>query len=105
MFTGEIINAMEAKELGIVSKVVPHDQLMSTTYELAKKIAEQPPNALELTKRLVYRSMLDTISRHLDLETYAQQMCMRTEDFRESVFAFLEKRPQPKFTGKPAPPP
>jgi len=105
MFTGKIIDAHEAKQLGIVSEVVRHEELMDKTLALATEIAAQPPNALELTKKLVYRSMLDDISRHMDLETYAQQMCMRTEDFRESVAAFLEKKPQPKFTGKPAPPP
>jgi len=103
MFTGQIVDAQEAKTLGLVGQVVPHDNLMKTVYELAEKIAQQPPNALELTKRLVYRSMLADIANHLDWETWAQQMCMRTEDFRESIFAFLEKRPQPGFTGKPAP--
>jgi len=100
MFTGELIAAAEAERLGIVSQVVPPDELMKVTKELAAKIAQQSPIALELTKRLVYRGIRDDIARHLDWETYAQQLCFRTEDFKESVLAFLEKRPRPQPKGK-----
>ncbi|MFC2067202.1 enoyl-CoA hydratase/isomerase family protein [Chloroflexota bacterium] len=100
MFTGDIIGADEAKSLDIVSRVVPHEELMETAQQLATRIVQQPPFAIELTKRLVYRSMIDDLARHLDWETYAQQLCWRTEDFRESARAFLEKRPQPPFKGK-----
>ncbi len=90
----------EAERLGIVSRVVPHDELMKVAQELAVRIAQQPPIALELTKRLVYRSMIDDIRRHLDWETYAQHLCLRTEDLKEAVRAFLEKQPPPKFKGR-----
>ena len=100
MFTGELISATEAEQLGIVSRVVPPDELMKASQELAAKIAQQPPIALELTKRLVYRSIVGDIAHHLDWETYAQQLCFQTEDFKESVLAFLEKRPRPQFKGK-----
>jgi len=100
MFTGELINATEAEQLGIVSQVVPSDELMKVTQELAARIAQQPPIALELTKRLVYRGIRDDIARQLDRETYAQQLCFQTSDFKESMLAFLEKRPQPHFKGK-----
>ena len=100
MFTAEIMDAAEAERLGIVSRVVPHDELMKVARELAAKIAQQPPIALELTKRLVYRSMIDDVEHQLDLESYAQQLCFQTEDFKQSVLASLEKRPQPKFKGK-----
>ena len=99
MFTGDMIDAIEAKSLGIVSKVVPPDELMQTARDLAVRIASQPPIAIELTKRTVYRSMLNDLSNHLDWETYAQQLCWRTEDFKESARAFLEKRPSPPFKG------
>lgn len=99
MLTGDIINADEARLLGIVSRVVPHDELMKVTNDLAARIAQQPPIAVELTKRLVYRSMIVDMARHVDWETYASQLCMQTEDFKESVLAFLEKRP-PHFKGK-----
>jgi len=100
MFTGELIGAAEAERLGLVSRVVPLDELMKASQELAARIAQQPPIALELTKRLVYRSMIDDIAHHLDWETYAQQLCYRTEDFKESALAFLEKRPRPQPRGK-----
>ena len=100
MFTGELISATEAERLGIVSRVVPPDELTKVTQELATRVAQQPPIALELTKRLVYRSMINDIAHHLDWETYAQQLCFRTKDHKESVRAFLEKRPQPQFKGK-----
>jgi len=100
MFTGELIDAAEAERLGIVSRVVPPDELMKVTQELATRIAQQAPIALELTKRLVYRSMIDDIAHHFDWETYAQQLCRQTKDHKESVRAFLEKRPQPQFKGE-----
>jgi len=100
MFTGEIISADEAKSLGIVSRVVPPDELMKVTRELAARIAQQAPIALELTKRLVYRSMINDIAHHIDWETYAQQLCFDTEDHKESAFAFMEKRPRPQFKGR-----
>ncbi|MFC2021767.1 enoyl-CoA hydratase/isomerase family protein [Chloroflexota bacterium] len=100
MFTAEIIDAAEAEHLGIVSRVVPPDELMKVTRELATKIAKQAPIPVELTKKMVRRGLLDGLIRQLDLETYAQSICWQTEDHRESVHAFLEKQPQPQFKGK-----
>lgn len=100
MFTGEMIDAAEAERLGIVSRVVPSDELMKTARELAARIAQQPPIAIELTKRVVHRSMIDDLYRHYDWETYAQQICRDTEDRAEAVRAFLEKRTQPQFKGR-----
>jgi len=100
MFTAEIIGAAEAERLGIVSRVVPPDELMKVTRELATKIAQQAPISVELTKKMVWRGLLDKIVRQIDLESYAQQICFQTEDHKESVRAFLEKRPQAPFKGK-----
>ena len=100
MFTAEIIDAAEAERLGIVSRVVAPDELMKVTRELAAKIAQQAPISIELTKKMVWRGLFDGLARQLDLETWAQQICRATEDHRESVRAFLEKRPQPQFKGK-----
>jgi enoyl-CoA hydratase/carnithine racemase len=55
---------------------------------------------VELTKRIVYRTVNDDIARHLDLETWAQSICNQTEDSREAIMAFLEKRPPAPFKGK-----
>jgi len=100
MFTGELFDAAEAERLGIVSRVTSPDKLIEEAQELAVRIVQQPPIALELTKRLVYRSIVDDVARHLDWETYAQQLCKQTEDHKDSVLAFLEKRLQPQFKGK-----
>ncbi|MFH1382881.1 MAG: enoyl-CoA hydratase/isomerase family protein [Chloroflexota bacterium] len=100
MFTAELIGAAEAERLGIVSQVVPQGELMRVAKELATKIARQAPISISLIKRMAYRTMLDDLSRHLDLETWAQQICRQTEDHKESVRAFLEKRPQPPFKGR-----
>ena len=100
MFTGELITAVEAERLGVVSRVVPPDELMKVTRELAIRIAQQAPIPVELTKKMVWRGLFDSLARQLDLETWAQRICQQTEDHRESVRAFLEKRPQPKFKGK-----
>lgn len=100
MLTGEIIDAQEALKLGIVSQVVPHDELMTTARELAAKIARNPPIPVELTKRIVYRTQLDDMYRCLDLETWGQAICMATEDHREAVLSFLQKREPNPFKGK-----
>ena len=100
MFTAEIIDAAEAERLGIVSRVVSPDELMKVTRELAAKIAQQAPIPVELTKKMVWRGLFDDLTRQIDLETWAQQICFQTEDFRDSVRAFLEKQPQPQFKGR-----
>jgi enoyl-CoA hydratase/carnithine racemase len=100
MFSGELIGAVEAERLGIVSRVVPGDQLMKVARELANKIAKQAPVPIGLTKRMVWRGLFDNLNRQIDLETWAQQLCFQTEDHKESVRAFLEKRPLPEFKGK-----
>jgi enoyl-CoA hydratase/carnithine racemase len=100
MYTAEIIGAAEAKEMGIVSQVVPAEKLMETVMALANRIAEQPPYSVELTKLMVWRSLLDQLTRQLDLETWASRICLGTEDHRNSVRAFLSREPMPKFQGK-----
>ncbi len=100
MLTGELFDAREAERLGIVSRVVSPPKLMKTTQELAAKIAQQAPVAVELTKRLAWQTMLDDISRQVDWENYGLQICLQTEDHKESVLAFDEKRPQPRFKGE-----
>jgi len=100
MLTGDMVDAAEALRLGIVSQVVPPDDLMRVAEELAAKIAQQPPIPVALTKRMVYRSMADDIARHLDLETWGQRVCSGTEDSMEAIRAFLEKRPPAPFKGR-----
>ncbi len=100
MYTGEIIGAAEAERLGIVSRVVPPDELMEVAQELAARIAQQAPLSVELSKKMVYRGMLDDIARQIELETYANRVTGQSEDNREAVRAFLEKRPPSPFKGR-----
>lgn len=97
--TGEKIGAEEALRLGIVSKVVPHEELMTATMELARKLAAAPTRAVGLTKRLLYAAAANDLPAQLEAEAYAQETAGRTRDHREGVLAFLEKR-KAAFEGK-----
>ncbi|MFH0976922.1 MAG: enoyl-CoA hydratase-related protein [Spirochaetota bacterium] len=99
LLTGDVLNAREALELGIVNKVVPHEQLMEETVRFATKIAGKPPLAVRMMKRAVYQSQTSGLRAHLDY--ISSQLCLlaETEDHIEAVNAFLEKR-KPVFTGK-----
>ena len=99
IFTGETIDAATAQEYGIVSSVVEDGELMNTVYELAAKIAAGPPIAIRLAKRAMYKSMDSDLRSALEFETYAQNICSQTEDSREGIRAFVEKR-EPEFTGR-----
>jgi 2-(1,2-epoxy-1,2-dihydrophenyl)acetyl-CoA isomerase len=98
-FTGDIIDAKEAERIGLLTKVVPHDDLMKVTGELASRIAKGPSVAIELVKRGMYRAMGGDYNAQLDFESYAQNLCFQTEDFKEATAAFADKR-EPRFQGK-----
>ena len=100
MYTAELIDATEALRIGLVSRIVPPDDLMQTARELGGKVAQQAPLSVELTKKTVWRGLFDRLARQLDLETDSIRICRQSEDHRESVKAFLEKKPLPKFKGK-----
>jgi 2-(1,2-epoxy-1,2-dihydrophenyl)acetyl-CoA isomerase len=99
MLSGDIIDAEEALEIGLVTRVVPHDELMPKARELAGKIAKGPAIAIELIKRGLYRSLNNDLKTQLDYESYAQNLCRQTEDHKEGVRAFSEKR-EPNFKGR-----
>jgi enoyl-CoA hydratase len=99
LFTGEVIDAQRAKELRLVSRVVPHEALMPTAMELAKKIAGNPPLAVKAIKAGLRRT-LDPDWRDVGSWAITQISALRkTEDSIESVKSFLEKR-QPTFVGR-----
>ena len=93
IFTGETIDATTALDYGIVSQVVPADKLMNTVLELAGRIAAGPPIAIRLAKRAMYKGIDSDLRAALEFETYAQNICSQTEDAREGISAFMEKRP------------
>jgi len=92
------ISAEQALALGLVSKVVPADQLAGEADKLARKLAQMPTRAIGLMKRALNRSWDNTLEESLELEAQLQSVAGSTHDFRESVTAFMEKR-EPKFTG------
>jgi len=100
VFTGQTIDAQEAKEIGLVNQVVPHDQLKEVTYGMAGKILMMPPIAIQLSKRALYQGMrASDLASHLQYETLALVHLLGTPDHEEGVKAFLEKR-EPVFKGR-----
>jgi enoyl-CoA hydratase len=99
LFTGRLVDAAEAHALGLVSRVVPHDELLPTALELAGTIAANPPLAVQRIKAGLRRS-LDPDWRELGewVSTSLSEL-FRTEDHREGVKSFLEKR-APVFRGR-----
>ena len=97
-FTGDVIDAKEAERIGMVNKAVPPEELEKATYDLAGKIAKKAPIALGMIKEILYKGLNMDMASELDLEANAQSICLKTEDHREGVRAFLEKR-EPLFRG------
>ncbi len=92
IFTGDSIDAAQALELSIVNAVVAPEALMDETYKLAKKIADGPPVAIQLAKRALYHNQDVDLRAALEFETFAQNVSRETEDAKEGVRAFIEKR-------------
>jgi enoyl-CoA hydratase len=99
IFTGRMLNAGEAQSLGLVSRVVPQDKLMDETMALAREIAAQPPLAVAFAKQAINAGLQVGIDEGLDYERYAAAMLMDTEDRKEGMTAFVEKR-KPVFKGR-----
>lgn len=99
-FTGDTIDAAEAARIGMVGRVVPHDELMNEAKDLAGRIAKNPPLAVGIAKSQLYQGTeeMDMI-RHMKLEVETMGRLMGTEDFIEAATAFIEKR-QPVFKGR-----
>ena len=98
-YTNELIDAPTALSLGLVNKVLPADQLMPATLDLARRLAQAPTRSLGLTKRAMNYALTATLTEALDYEAHVQEIAGRSGDYREGVGAFLEKR-TPQFKGQ-----
>ena len=99
IWTGDLIDAREAERIGLVTRVVPHDELEAATWELATKLVKGPPLAIASAKKLIYGS-LDTDLESALKDVIEQYTALsQTEDHREALRAFLEKR-EPVFRGR-----
>ncbi|CAM5791725.1 enoyl-CoA hydratase/isomerase family protein [Ottowia pentelensis] len=97
--TGKMISAADAKEYGLVSRVVEPEELVPAAMDLCREIATQPPIAVALVKRIMLERLRRDFRESLLLETYAQHVCRGTEDHKEAVCAFVEKR-DAEFVGR-----
>ena len=99
VLTGDIFDARAAYEMGLVSELVPDAEVEKRAIEMAKQIAELPPLAIEQAKEAVLRGMDASLETGLALETKAIQLLFSSEDQKEGMAAFIEKR-KPRFTGR-----
>src|SRR2546429_2039553 len=97
--SGRKLTAAEAHAWGLVSEVVETDGLTARAAEVAAQLAALPTRAIGMTKRLIDHALNATLERQLEREAELQAAATQTEDFREGVAAFLEKRP-PEFGGR-----
>jgi enoyl-CoA hydratase/carnithine racemase len=98
-FFGDILAAAEAERMGLVNRVVPVDELDSFVAGWAERLAAGPPLALAASKRLLDSSSPLSLADALEREAIAQSMNIMSEDGKEAIMAFLEKR-DPNFTGR-----
>ena len=98
-FTGDVLTPQEAKEVRLVSRVVPPDELMDAARALAGRIAANPPEMVRMTKRLLREGQHTRLSTLLEMSAAFQALAHSTEDHKEAVGAMLEKR-KPSFTGR-----
>lgn len=98
MFTGDVIDAKEAWRIGLVNQVVAADALEEKVLDFAARLAKGPLQSYRLSKWAVYRNLGPGLEAVLEQEVLGQSFLASTEDAREGVQAFLEKR-KPNFKG------
>lgn len=96
LYTGDFIDAYEAERIGLYNRVVPGEQLVATSEELAARLARGPGFALAKTKEMLNRELNMNLKAALECEAQAQAICMQHPDYREAYEAFIGKR-EPRF--------
>ncbi len=98
IYTGERIDATEAGRLGYLAEVVAPDELTARTKALADLVAGASPHSQQLIKKLVYEGLTSSVDEHMARHSVAITACFKSDDHREGVASFLERRPA-VFTG------
>ncbi len=98
MMTARFVDAEEAERIGLISRLVPEAELDAAVDELAQSFVAGAPRALGFSKRAIRRSLDNDMAGEFDYEVFAQVQCLQSEDHREGVAAFLERR-APNFKG------
>jgi len=99
VFFGDDLAPDEAQRLGLVTRVVTPDQLEATAREWAERLAAGPTFAIGMSKRLLNRSLESSFETALEEEALAQMLVTQSDDTREGMQAFMERR-TPQFTGR-----
>ncbi|HVJ98953.1 MAG TPA: enoyl-CoA hydratase-related protein [Acidimicrobiia bacterium] len=99
VFTAKMVSAPEALTLGLVNTVVPADEFDASVAEIVETIAGGPPIALAASKRELDNAVSMSLAQALEIEALAQSVNVQTDDLREALTAWMERRP-PTFTGK-----
>jgi enoyl-CoA hydratase len=92
VFTGKMISALEAEKIGLVNKVIPHDQLMEEVIKTAKEIASKGKTSLRAAKQAINYGMNTDLATGIHIEIDGFGMCYGSSDSKEGTSAFLEKR-------------
>jgi len=98
VFTGKMISALEAEKIGLVNKVLPHDQLMEEVIKTAKEIASKGKTSLRAAKQAINHGMNTDLATGIHIEIDGFGLCYASSDSKEGTSAFLEKR-KAKFKG------
>ena len=98
-FLAEIIDAAEAERIGLVNRVVPHNELYASVAALAARLSAMPPLQLAVIKRQLNDGLSNTMAEAIESENVAQALMFSSRDTAEAMIAFMEKR-DPSFTGE-----